>query len=94
MLEDLEWCDVAVRQVAMFWLQVELLIKRIARVCCDTLQESLLNVPAGVGMFPLLFKLLSCVGRCGNSDGRVIGVRFVLVDVSVDACLMVVFVET
>ncbi len=95
MLEDLEQCDVAVCRVAMFYLQVELLVEHVAHVCCGTLQESLSNVPSGAGtLFPLLFKLLSRVGRHGDSDGRLIGVRFAFVDISVNACLMVVFVET
>jgi hypothetical protein len=71
-----------------------MLIKRVAHVCCDTLQESLSNVPAGAGTFPLLFKSLLHMGRCGDSDGLVIGVRFAFIDISVDACLMVVFVKT
>ncbi len=45
-------------------------------------------------MFPPLFKLFSRMGRRGDSDGRVIGVRFAFVNRSVDACLMVVFVKT
>ncbi len=57
-------------------------------------RKPFLNVPAVVGTFSLLFKLLLCVGRRDDSDGWVIGVWFNSVDKSVDACLMCVFVVT
>jgi len=75
----------------MFQLGVELLVKRIAEVGGDSLQEASADVPAGTYVVPLFFEAFARVGGRGVGDRWVVGLRLGLFDVRRDAGLMIVF---
>jgi hypothetical protein len=77
----------------MLELGIELLINPFTKVGCDSLEESLANVPACLHAFLLLFLAFVHMGEGDVVNGRVIAVRFGLLDVHGDAGLMVVFID-
>ena len=94
MLKDLEDGGVAVGGVAVLELRVELLVKCVTKVGCDSLEETFANLPTGLHAFPLIFKAFWRVGGSEVGYAWVIAGWFGLFDIRWDAGLMVVLVNT
>ena len=72
MLNDLEGGGIVVGGVAVLELRVELLIKRVTKVGCDSLDETFANVPTRPHTFPLFFKVFASVGWSEIGYARVV----------------------
>ena len=81
MLEDLEGGGVAVGGVAVLELGVELLVKRVRKVDCDSLEETFANVPTRLHTFPLFFKAFLRVGGSEVGYTRVVAGWFGLFNI-------------
>ena len=69
-----------------------MLVDCVAKICCDTLEESFANVPAFVHAFPFFLFAFLRVGGGGVVNYAILGVWFCLLDICADASLMVVFI--
>ena len=78
----------------MFELGVELLVDCVTKIRSDTLEESFPNVPTRAYPLPLLFLAFARVGGGCVVNRAVVGVGFRFFDISVDAGLMVVVVDS
>ena len=77
----MEGGGVAVGGVAVLELGVELLVKRVMKVGCNSLEETFANVPTHLHTSPLFFKAFSLVGGSEVGYARVVACWFGLFDI-------------